>query len=166
MLASLFTIFSCPIIVRGTFPQDYSSWVKLHTTHVHWVQDINKLRRRTRTGIQLWLTDRPTDFLSRTILEKCTFPQLVKMFPFLWKLMVHYCIHTSPSFLLVLSQVDPVHSLPFYWRSFHYSPSIYACVLQVLTSFHVSLPKHCALLPRSCHVPLPPYPPFVHPNSV
>jgi hypothetical protein len=38
--------------------------------------------------------------------------------------------------------------------------------LQVLTFCHVSLPKHCALLPQSCHMPLFPYPQFVHPNSV
>jgi hypothetical protein len=56
--------------------------------------------------------------------------------------MVHCCIHKSPPLLPVLRQVDPVHSLPSYWRSFHYSPSIYVCVLQVLTFFHVSVPKH------------------------
>lgn len=138
----------------------------MHTTHLHGAQDINKLRSRTRTGIQLWPTNRPTDSLSREILEKSIFRQLVKIFPCLWKLMVHCCVHKSPPPLPVLSQVDPLHSLPFYWRSFHYSPSIYAFILQVLTFFHVSLPKHCALLPQSCHIPFPLYPQFIHPNSV
>jgi hypothetical protein len=81
--------------------------------------------------------------------------------------MVHCCIQKSPPLLPVLSQVDSAHSLPSYWRSFHYSPSIHAWVLQVLTFFHVSLPKHCARLPQSCNLPPPPhYPQFVHPNSV
>ena len=157
LLASLFTIFSCLIIVRGTLPQNYSSWVMMRTTDLHGVQDINRLRSVTRAGIQLWLTNRPTDSLIRVILEKPIFPQLVKIFPFLWKLMVQCCLHKSSPLLPVLRQVDPLHSLPSSWRSFHYSPSIYACILQVLTFFHVSLPKHCAL---------PLYPQFVHPNSV
>jgi hypothetical protein len=57
----------------------------------------------------------------RILIEKLNVTQLVKKYPFLWNLRVHYRVHTSPPLDPILSQLNPVRPNDPYLPEVHHN---------------------------------------------
>jgi hypothetical protein len=100
---------------------------------------------------------RPTHSLtpwSTVLLEKLTGPQLVKEFPHLWNLKVHYSIHKC--------QINPVHTPTFHFLNIHlkYYTPIYFWVSQI-----VSIPPQVSPPKPRIRLSFPPYALYAPPIS-
>jgi hypothetical protein len=58
------------------------------------------------TGVDCWLLH------GTELFEKLGFSQLDLFI--VWNLKIHYLVHKSPSFVRMLSQINPVYALPSY----------------------------------------------------
>jgi hypothetical protein len=80
----------------------------------------------------------------------------------LWNRRVHYRVHNSPRFVLVFSQISPVHTVPFYFLKIRFS---------VVLTFPLTFPRqkrvYICILPTACHLSWPSHSfSFDHRNSV
>ena len=61
----------------------------------------------------------------------------------LWNAKVHCHIHNSPLLIFILSQNDPIHTIPSCWRSIPHCSLIHALVFQVVSPLLFPPPKPC-----------------------
>jgi len=92
------------------------------------------------------------------VLEEVTVTQLVKNFPSpLWNPTVHYRVHNSPSMVLILRQMNPVHLFLPYLPKNHFNNTLPSTPLSsewsLPSSFRQKLFTHFSFLPYVLHVP-------------
>jgi len=70
-----------------------------------------------------------------------------KILCLLWNLNVHHCVHKSPLFAPVLSQVQPVHTFPLYFPKIHCNiiRALHIGLLRGVFSLQVFQPKFCCI---------------------
>jgi hypothetical protein len=81
----------------------------------------------------------------------------------LWNQNVHYCFHNSPLIIPILSQMNPVHIFPLYFRTIRYNiilpstPRSYAWFLPFRLSDQIFLCishlSHVCYMSHQCHPP-------------
>jgi hypothetical protein len=85
-----------------------------------------------------------------------------------WNPRVHYRDHKYPPLIPILSQIDPVHTIPSYLSKIYYPPTyvLVFLVISFLLAF-ASISYMHSTSPHSCYMPCPSHPPwFDHPNFV
>ena len=96
--------------------QFHSKWGNLQSCNFVLYQQKESLIIHTCDWLHLTLP--PTHLItyptpqSRVLLEKITVSQLTKELATLQNHSIHYCIHNSPPFDLIPSQINPFHTLP------------------------------------------------------
>jgi hypothetical protein len=110
------------------------------------------------------LTNQPTNqptMWSRVLPEKLTqhFLILSRYSPILSNQTVHRRVHNNPPPVPVLSQINPVHALPFYYFRKYVNIISHLCLDlpsgPFLAGFLIQNPIFISVIPHTCYVPSP-----------
>ena len=104
---------------------------------------------------------KPTNHIDQHPFVKANwYPSLSRNPPhFCWNMNVHYHVHSSPGTALILSQFNPVHTLPYCFLKVHFNiilpfmPKPF--MLSLCFSFSHQNPVCISLCPHPCHTPCP-----------